>query len=78
MKKEAQKTKTKSQNGYKPTGVPFVCTCGSNTRVKVQIETRKIERGNPVVPLAVTTACSMYRDRFLVISLDGRRVGQCN
>ena len=25
---------------------PFVCICGSNTRLKFQIETRKIERGS--------------------------------
>ena len=30
---------------------PFVCICGSNTRLKFQIETRKIERGIAVITL---------------------------
>ena len=51
-------------------GFPFVCTFGSNTRLKFQIETRKIKRGIAVMPLVLITACSMYRNRFCVISLD--------
>ena len=56
-------------------GCPFVCTyihtCGSNTRLKFQIKARKIERGIAVLPLVLITTCLMYRNRFLVISLDG-------
>ena len=59
-------------------GFPFVCTFGSNTRLKFQIETRKIKRGIAVMPLVLITACSMYRNRFCVISLDAWRTGQCN
>ena len=51
-------------------GFPFVCTCGSNTRFKFQIETRKIEQGIVAMPLVLIT-CFMYRNRFPVVSLDG-------
>ena len=50
-------------------GFPFVCTCGSNTRFKFEIETRKIERGIAAMPLVLITTCSMYRNRFGVVSL---------
>ena len=36
-------------------GFPIVCTCGSNTRLKFQIETRKIERGIAGIPLVLIT-----------------------
>ena len=39
----------------KKTGFPFVCTCGSNTRLKSRIEIRKIERGMPVMTLVLVT-----------------------
>ena len=39
--------------------------------VNFQIETPKIERGIAVRPLVFITTCSMYRNRFLVVSLDG-------
>ena len=38
---------------------------------KIQIETRQIERGIAVMPLVLITTCLMYRNRFLVTSLDG-------
>ena len=34
----------------KKSGFPFVCTCGSNTTLKVQIETLQIERGIAEMP----------------------------
>ena len=45
---------------------------------KIQIETRQIERGIAVMPLVLITTCLMYRNRFLVTSLDGWRARQCN
>ena len=50
---------------------PFECTCGSNTRLKLEIETCKIERSIALMPLVLTATCLMNRNRFLVISLDG-------
>ena len=47
---------------------PFVCICCSNTRLKFQIDTRKIQRGIAVMLLVLTTTCLMYRNRFVVIS----------
>ena len=57
----------------KEAGIEIICTCGSNTRLKIQIETRKIERGIAVMPHLFFSLCSclIYRDRFLVMSLDG-------
>ena len=40
--------------------MPIICTCGSNTRLKFQIETRKIERGIAVIPHVLITTCLMY------------------
>ena len=40
-------------------GFPCVCTCGSNTRSKSQIETSKIEMGIAAMPLLLIT-CEMY------------------
>ena len=61
-------------------GFPFVCTCGSNTinRSKLQIETRKMERGMVVLTLVVVTTYLMYSNRDMVVSLYGWRTGQCN
>ena len=61
----------------KEASLTFVCTCGSKMRLKFQIETRKIERGIAVIPLVLITTCFMCRNRFLVISRDGSRIGQC-
>ena len=41
--------KKKKQN---KTGFQFVCTCGPNTRLKFQIENRKIERGIAEMPFS--------------------------
>ena len=55
-------------------------TCGSNMRLKFQIETRKIERGIAVIPhlLVLITTCLKYRNRFSATSRDASRIGQCN
>ena len=40
----------------KGVGFPFVCTDGSNPRLKFQIETLKIERSIAVIPLVIGPA----------------------
>ena len=62
--KKATKTfpKKKKKNGA---GFPFVCICGSNMRLKFQIETCKIEPGIAVMPHVFVTTCLMYIESFL-------------
>ena len=61
----------------KGAGFPLVSTYGSSTRLKIQIGTRKIERGIAllIMPLVLITTCLMYGNRFWVTSLDGWRTG---
>ena len=42
-------------------GFPFVCTCGLNTRLKFQIETRKIERGIAIMPPVLISTCFIQK-----------------
>ena len=54
----------------------FVCTCGSNMRQNIQIESRKIERGIAIISLVlITTTCLMYRNRFPSYLVMGNKLG---
>ena len=46
-------------------------------RLKFQTETRKIEEVIAVLLLVLITTCLMYKNRLLVTSRDGSRIGQC-
>ena len=72
------KRKKKQKRQYQKAGFPTVCTCGSNARLKIHIETRKMERGMVVLTLVVVTTYLMYSNRDMVVSLYGWRTGQCN
>ena len=58
----------------------YVFVVQIRTRLKFQIETRKIkiEQGIEVLPLVLITTRLMYRNCFLAISLNGWRTRQCN
>ena len=63
----------------KGAGFPFVCTCGSSTRLKFQIEARKIEWGIAVMPLVLITTChNAQRSFFWSYLLMGDELGQRN
>ena len=58
IRKNTNTTETcpgKKKEKKSETDFQFLCTWGSNTRLKFQIDTRKIERGIAVTPLVFVT-----------------------